>query len=133
MPTMLRLVLRRDRDQTLLNVRGVGCFCSSAAVVSRDAQGVYFGMIGWIKGTLLPAPPGADKVTKRGYDFVAGVIGGTLATIANTPFDVVSWAYVGLGGGWIQQHLRDDWSDTVKLGWAGNRPSIIGNETITDM
>ncbi|CAM9167118.1 unnamed protein product [Choristocarpus tenellus] len=52
-------------------------------------NGVYFGMIGTIKGSLLPAPPGADKGTKRGYDFIAGVFGGTLATLANTPFDVV--------------------------------------------
>ncbi|CAM9879512.1 unnamed protein product [Ectocarpus sp. 13 AM-2016] len=52
-------------------------------------NGVYFGMIGAIKTSILPAPAGADKTTKRGYDFVAGMVGGTLATIANTPFDVV--------------------------------------------
>lgn len=51
--------------------------------------GVYFGMIGWIKGSLLPAPKEASKTTKLGYDFFAGMVGGTLATIANTPFDVV--------------------------------------------
>lgn len=53
-------------------------------------KGVYFGMIGWIKTSLFPAPKDAPKSTKIGYDFVAGVMGGTLATIANTPFDVVS-------------------------------------------
>lgn len=47
-------------------------------------------MIGWIKGTLMPAPTEADKLTKRSYDFMAGLVGGTLATLANTPFDVVS-------------------------------------------
>lgn len=47
-------------------------------------------MIGAIKTSILSAPAGADKTTKRGYDFVAGMVGGTLATIANTPFDVVS-------------------------------------------
>lgn len=47
-------------------------------------------MIGWIKGTLMPAPVEADKLTKRSYDFMAGLVGGTLATLANTPFDVVS-------------------------------------------
>lgn len=52
-------------------------------------NGVYFGMIGWIKTSLFPAPKDAPKSTKIGYDFVAGVMGGTLATIANTPFDVV--------------------------------------------
>ncbi|CAM9654047.1 unnamed protein product [Ectocarpus sp. 4 AP-2014] len=46
-------------------------------------------MIGAIKTSILSAPAGADKTTKRGYDFVAGMVGGTLATIANTPFDVV--------------------------------------------
>ena len=46
-------------------------------------------MIGWIKGSLLPIPPDAEATTKLSYDFVSGVIGGTLATLANTPFDVV--------------------------------------------
>ncbi|CAN0364230.1 unnamed protein product [Ascophyllum nodosum] len=52
-------------------------------------NGTYFGMIGWIKGSLLPIPPDAEATTKLSYDFVSGVIGGTLATLANTPFDVV--------------------------------------------
>ena len=47
-------------------------------------------MIGWIKNSVLAAPASADTTTKRAYDFVAGVVGGTLATLANTPFDVVS-------------------------------------------
>lgn len=38
----------------------------------------------------MPPPPDADTAAKRGYDFVAGMVGGTLATLANTPFDVVS-------------------------------------------
>ena len=50
-------------------------------------------MIGWIKNSVLAAPASADTPTKRGYDFVAGVVGGTLATLANTPFDVVSFAF----------------------------------------
>ncbi|CAM9493488.1 unnamed protein product [Discosporangium mesarthrocarpum] len=52
-------------------------------------NGVYFGMIGTIKTAVLPSPPGASKSTKMGYDFISGVVGGTLATLANTPFDVV--------------------------------------------
>eukprot|EP00904_Undaria_pinnatifida_P010595 jgi/Undpi1/6666/HiC_scaffold_20.g09145.m1 len=52
-------------------------------------NGVYFGMIGWIKNSVLAAPASADTTTKRAYDFVGGVVGGTLATLANTPFDVV--------------------------------------------
>ncbi|CAM9715435.1 unnamed protein product [Sphacelaria rigidula] len=46
-------------------------------------------MIGYIKGSLFPVPRDASKGTKIGYDLVAGITGGTLATIANTPFDVV--------------------------------------------
>eukprot|EP00752_Nemacystus_decipiens_P003973 g3639.t1 len=52
-------------------------------------NGVYFGTIGIIKTSILPAPADADNSTKRAYDFVAGMVGGTLATLANTPFDVV--------------------------------------------
>lgn len=51
--------------------------------------GVYFGMIGTIKTHVLAAPPDADQGTKRAYDFVAGMVGGTLATLGSTPFDVV--------------------------------------------
>lgn len=67
----------------------MGCLSLDRGWRAR-ATGVYFGMIGWIKTSLFPAPPGADKITKRGYDFNAGLISGTLATLANTPFDVVS-------------------------------------------
>ncbi|CAN0267679.1 unnamed protein product [Pylaiella littoralis] len=52
-------------------------------------NGVYFGVIGAIKSSVLPAPAAADNATERAYDFVAGMVGGTLATVANTPFDVV--------------------------------------------
>lgn len=61
---------------------------------SPKRTGVYFGMIGYIKGSLFPVPRDASKGTKIGYDLVAGITGGTLATIANTPFDVVSVAVV---------------------------------------
>lgn len=70
------------------------CVCVSPRPRSTrtfDIQtGVYFGMIGWIKTSLFPAPKDVPTSTKMGYDFVAGVTGGTLATLANTPFDVVS-------------------------------------------
>ncbi|CAM9668300.1 unnamed protein product [Phaeothamnion confervicola] len=67
-----------------------GLYKGLEAQLWRNAvwNGVYFGMIGWIKQGFA-APPGASNTTKRGYDFGAGVVGGTLATLANTPFDVV--------------------------------------------
>eukprot|EP00611_Tribonema_gayanum_P002178 TRINITY_DN1158_c2_g1_i1.p1 TRINITY_DN1158_c2_g1~~TRINITY_DN1158_c2_g1_i1.p1 ORF type:complete len:316 (-),score=120.56 TRINITY_DN1158_c2_g1_i1:158-1057(-) len=52
-------------------------------------NGVYFGMIGGLKSGALKAPADASKQQKTLYDFGAGVVGGTLATLANTPFDVV--------------------------------------------
>jgi Mitochondrial carrier protein len=46
-------------------------------------NGVYFGMIGGLKEEVLRPPPNSDKRTVMGYNFAAGVIGGTLATLVS--------------------------------------------------
>jgi solute carrier family 25 2-oxodicarboxylate transporter 21 len=48
-------------------------------------NGTYFGLIGFLKEDLLAPPSGANPLP---YNFGAGVIGGTIATVFNTPFDV---------------------------------------------
>jgi solute carrier family 25 2-oxodicarboxylate transporter 21 len=53
-------------------------------------SGVYFGSIGWIKESpLMAMMKGADGKNEVTANFIAGVIGGTLGTLFNTPFDVV--------------------------------------------
>lgn len=49
-------------------------------------NGVYFGCIHGIRTTL---PQAQNKNQELLRNFIAGTIGGTLATTANTPFDVV--------------------------------------------
>jgi solute carrier family 25 2-oxodicarboxylate transporter 21 len=48
--------------------------------------GLYFTCIGNIK-SVLPKPKNSTETT--GINFIAGAIGGTIGTMANTPFDVV--------------------------------------------
>ena len=55
---------------------------------------IYFRYLYWkSSGTLstgyFKPPPEASKGTATIYSFLGGVVGGTLATLANTPFDTV--------------------------------------------
>ena len=58
-------------------------------------SGVYFGVIGSLKSMesmkrmRLNKDGQTDKARSMGVDFLAGLVGGTLATTCNTPFDVV--------------------------------------------
>eukprot|EP01084_Bolivina_argentea_P314470 544692_1 len=49
-------------------------------------NGTYFGCIDYLKKEILCPPEGSSPVL---YNFAAGIVGGTLATLTNTPFDVV--------------------------------------------
>lgn len=52
-------------------------------------SGVYFGSIGWIKDSPLMRAMKREGQNDTLMNFMAGVIGGTLGTLCNTPFDVV--------------------------------------------
>lgn len=52
-------------------------------------NGIYFGMIGGLKEGVFKPTPEATTKDRLFNDFLAGLVGGTLATLGNTPFDVV--------------------------------------------
>jgi solute carrier family 25 2-oxodicarboxylate transporter 21 len=57
-------------------------------------NGVYFGLIGNLK----EAFPMKDGANPMWYKFKLGVVGGTLATLANTPFDTIKSRMQGANG-----------------------------------
>jgi solute carrier family 25 2-oxodicarboxylate transporter 21 len=82
-------------------------------------NGVYFGMIGGLKENLLKAPEGSTRRISTLYDFGAGVVGGTLATLANTPFDVVKSR--------MQNQLKEE-GGSLKYKWTLPSLTTILNE-----
>jgi solute carrier family 25 2-oxodicarboxylate transporter 21 len=81
-----------DCVQQLLKERGLaGLYKGVESQMWRNAvwNGVYFGMIGSLKKSYFKPPPNASSFEKTWYDFLGGFVGGTCATLANTPFDTV--------------------------------------------
>ena len=50
---------------------------------------MYFGIIGKLKSGFFKVDADASSMNQAVNNFMAGVVGGTIATCCNTPFDVV--------------------------------------------
>lgn len=68
----------------------IGLYRGGEPQLWRNAiwNGVYFGLIGSVR-EWIPAPKNASKSEQLFYNFITGSISSTVATIFNTPFDVV--------------------------------------------
>jgi len=78
-----------DAAKSIFRVEGItGLYSGLFSMFWRNGvwNGVYFGTINLIKKAL---PEPQSYGTTMGRNFLAGFISGTLATIANNPFDVV--------------------------------------------
>jgi len=75
---------------TVLKQEGIlGFYRGASSAIQRNGvwNGIYFGTINKLKGML---PQAKKKSEMLFWNFVAGLIGGTIGTIVNTPWDVVS-------------------------------------------
>jgi len=84
---------------TVLQQEGIlGFYRGSSSAIQRNGvwNGIYFGVLNSLKSKFPPqnknfysTPKQVSKVEVLFWNFVAGLIGGTIGTIVNTPWDVV--------------------------------------------
>jgi len=67
----------------------LGFYRGASSAIQRNGvwNGIYFGIVNKLKSVF---PQNRSKSENMFWSFVSGLIGGTLGTIANTPWDVVS-------------------------------------------
>jgi len=77
----------------MLRNEGVSVFAKGLepAMLRHGAwSGAYFGIIHWLKMSVLWTPAPDSTASTLGRNFTAGLIAGTVATTLNTPFDVIT-------------------------------------------